>query len=67
MPQGEGHQGERPQGEGHPGDGHQVELLPPSDSPSSCCSTLTSELCPAPTAPHRVGAVGRGSGAITSP
>jgi len=42
-------------------------LSPPANSPSSCCSTLTSEVFPAASASCRVSAAARGFGGITSP
>ena len=43
-------------GRGTSGRGRSGRLSPPADSPSSCCSTSTSEVFPAASASRRVGA-----------
>jgi len=42
-------------------------LLPPADSPSSCCSISTSEVFPAAPTSRRVGTTGRGFWGVRSP
>jgi len=54
-------------GRGTSGSGTLGRLSPPADSLSSCWSTLTSKVFPAPSASHRVGAAGQSFCAVTSP